>query len=56
MAAFPRIAGPHTDYIYKQLLVFKRTDKRPDGIAMKAVAHNLTSADIANAAAFLQTL
>ena len=56
LAAFPRIAGQHSDYIAKQLLVFKRTDQRPDGPAMQAVAHQLTPDDIANAAAFLQTL
>jgi cytochrome c553 len=56
LAAFPRIAGQHSDYITKQLLVFQRTDERPDGAVMKAVAHNLTPADIADAAAFLQTL
>jgi cytochrome c553 len=56
LAAFPRIAGQHSDYIIKQLLVFKRTDQRPDGAAMQAVAHQLTRADIDNAAAFLQTL
>jgi cytochrome c553 len=56
MATFPRIAGQHADYIAKQLLVFKRTEQRPDGAAMEAVAHQLTPADIANAAAFLQTL
>ena len=56
LATFPRIAGQHGDYIVKQLLVFKRTDQRPDGPAMQAVAHQLTPADIENAAAFLQTL
>jgi len=55
-ATFPRIAGQHGDYITKQLLVFKRTDQRPDGPAMQAVAHQLAPDDIANAAAFLQTL
>jgi cytochrome c553 len=56
LAAFPRIAGQHGDYVAKQLLVFKRTDQRPDGSAMQAVAHQLTPDDIANAAAFLPTL
>ena len=56
LATFPRIAGQHTDYIVKQLLVFKRTDQRPAGSAMETVAHQLTPSDIANAAAFLQTL
>ena len=56
MAAFPRIAGQHADYIAKQLLVFQRTDQRPEGAVMKVIAHSLTPADIANAAAYLQTL
>jgi cytochrome c553 len=56
LATFPRIAGQHTDYITKQLLVFQRTDQRPEGRVMKTVAHALTPDDIANAAAFLQTL
>ena len=56
LAAFPRLAGQHADYVRKQLLVFQRTNERPDGSVMKAVAHGLTPADIADAAAFLQTL
>ena len=56
LATFPRIAGQHVDYITKQLLVFQRTNGRPDGAVMKAVAHSLTPDDIANAAAYLQTL
>ena len=56
-ATFPRIAGQHADYIAKQLHVFQRADhQRPDGAAMEAVAHQLSPADIANAATFLQTL
>jgi cytochrome c553 len=56
LAAFPRVAGQHADYVAKQLLVFQRTDERPEGAIMKTVAHKLTAADIANAAAFLQSL
>ena len=56
LATFPRLAGQHGDYVAKQLRVFQRTEGRPDGGAMKAVAHGLTPSDIANAAAFLQTL
>ena len=55
-ATFPRIAGQHSDYVVKQLNVFQRTDERPDGSVMKVVAHGLTSEDIQNVAAFLQTL
>jgi cytochrome c553 len=56
LATFPRLAGQHADYIAKQLLVFRRVEERPSAAAMQAVAHQLTAADIANAAAFLQTL
>jgi cytochrome c553 len=53
-AAFPRIAGQHVDYIRKQLNVFQRTNQRPEGVVMKTVAHQLTSENIANVAAYLQ--
>ena len=54
LAAFPRLAGQHADYVVKQLRVFQRTEGRPDGPAMKAVAHGLTSDDMANAASYVQ--
>jgi len=34
-ATFPRLAGQHADYIVKQLIVFQRTDERPEGAVMK---------------------
>jgi cytochrome c553 len=55
-AAFPRIAGQHVDYLSKQLTVFQKTDQRPAGPAMKAVAHNLTPENIADVTAYLQAL
>lgn len=55
-ATFPRIAGQHADYLVKQLIVFQRTDQRPEGSIMKTVAHELTRADIENVAAYLQAL
>jgi cytochrome c553 len=54
--AFPRLAGQHADYVVKQLIVFQRTDERPDGAIMKTVAHNLTQQDIENVAAYVQTM
>lgn len=54
--AFPRLAGQHVDYLVKQLTVFQRTNERPKGAIMKTVAHKLTTADISNVAAYLQTL
>jgi cytochrome c553 len=55
-ATFPRLAGQHADYLMKQLLVFQRTDERPEGSVMKTVAHELTAQDIRNVAAYLQAL
>ena len=52
---FPRIAGQHADYVVKQLTIFQRTDERPEGGVMKVVAHGLTSSDMHNVAAYLQT-
>jgi cytochrome c553 len=54
--AFPRLAGQHSDYLVKQLLVFQRTDERPEGAVMKTVAHLLTRADMVEVAAYLQGL
>ena len=55
-ATFPRIAGQHADYLIKQLGVFKRTEERPEGAVMKVVAHNLTTKDIGDVAAYLQAM
>lgn len=54
--AIPRLAGQHADYIVKQLIVFQRTDERPEGSVMKTVAHELTRRDVDDVAAFVQTL
>lgn len=55
-AAFPRLAGQHADYVAKQLVVFQRTEARPEGAIMKTVAHDLAAAEIADVAAFVQSL
>jgi cytochrome c553 len=54
--AFPRLAGQHSDYLVKQLLVFQRTDERPEGAVMKTVAHLLSRADMDQVAGYLQGL
>lgn len=54
--AFPRIAGQHADYLVKQLVVFQRTDARPEGSIMKTVAHELSARDIEDVAAYLQAM
>ncbi|HEU4777455.1 MAG TPA: c-type cytochrome [Telluria sp.] len=56
MATFPRLAGQHADYVVKQLGVFQRTEGRPEGAIMKTVAHSLSSDDIANLAAYVQSI
>lgn len=55
-AGFPRLAGQHADYVVKQLLLFQRGDTRPQGAPMIAVAHNLSRQDIANVAAYVESL
>lgn len=54
--AFPRLAGQHADYVVKQLIVFQRTDERPEGAIMKTIAHELSAEDIKNVAAYVQSL
>ena len=53
---FPRLAGQHADYLVKQLVVFQRTDERPEGRSMKTVAHALTQQNIDDVASYLQAL
>ena len=55
-AEAPRIAGQHADYLVKQLKVFQRSNQRPAGTVMKAVAHELTEQNIKNVAAYLQAM
>ena len=55
-AGFPRLAGQHAGYIVKQLVVFQRTDQRPEGAVMKTVAHALTGQNMADVAGYLQGL
>lgn len=55
-ATFPRLAGQHADYLVKQLVVFQRTDQRPEGAVMKTIAHLLDDGDIRAVAAYLQGL
>lgn len=55
-ANFPRLAGQHADYVVKQLMVFQRTDERPEGAVMKTVAHLLSVDDMVAAAAYVQSM
>jgi cytochrome c553 len=53
---FPRLAGQHADYVVKQLMVFQRTDQRPEGAVMKTVAHLLTREDMVAVADYVQSM
>ena len=50
---FPRLAGQHKDYILKQLVVFQRTEERPDGAMMKAITHDLSAENMQNVASYI---
>ena len=56
MQQFPRLAGQHADYTVKQLIVFQRTDQRPEGAVMKTIAHGLTTENIESVAAYLASI
>ena len=56
MQQFPRIAGQHTDYTVKQLMVFQQTDQRPEGAIMKAITHNLTPENMKSVALYLESM
>jgi cytochrome c553 len=53
LAAFPRLALQHADYLIKQLDVFQFTQGRP-GTPMETIVHPLTGTDKAAIAAYLQ--
>ena len=55
-ATFPRLASQHADYVVKQLMVFQRTDERPEGAVMKTVAHLLTRDDMVAVANYVQSM
>jgi len=42
--------------VVKQLVVFQRTNERPEGTIMQTVAHELAREDIENVAAYVQML
>lgn len=53
---FPRVANQHADYVVKQLTVFKLTEERPTGVAMKVVTHALSRGNMRAVAAYLQEM
>jgi cytochrome c553 len=55
VAAFPRLAGQHADYVYRQLKIFG-TKLRPHGKLMKNETNGMTSAEMRAVAAYVQSL
>ena len=55
MAAFPRLANQHQDYLVKQLQVFQRTDERPN-TPMTQIAHLISHEEMEAVAGYLQTI
>ncbi len=56
VAEIPRLAGQHPNYLYKQIMVFKNTDDRPRGQAMKQIIHNMNDERAHAVAAYLSSL
>lgn len=54
--SFPRLAGQHGDYLYRQLHVISETDQRPASAVMKPAAHALSPKDMRDVADYLQGL
>lgn len=55
MNQFPRLAGQHADYVYKQLLVFQHNvEQRPRGEIMKSICSNMSERDMRAVAAFVE--
>jgi cytochrome c553 len=51
---FPRLAGQHSAYLVRQLVVFQKTEARPDATIMKSVSHSLTPDNMESVALYLQ--
>jgi len=56
VAEIPRLAGQHSSYLYKQIMIFKNTDDRPRGQAMKQIIHNINDEQARAVAAYLSSL
>jgi cytochrome c553 len=53
-AVFPRLAGQHADYVFRQLKLFG-TQLRPHGILMKKETANMSSEEMHQVADYVQT-
>ena len=51
----PRLAGQHASYIVAQIKVFKNTDHRPRGAAMKQEIHALSDDDVLAVAQYMES-
>jgi cytochrome c553 len=54
-AVYPRLAGQHADYVYRQLKIFG-IKLRPHGTLMKNETNSMTSAEMRAVAAYVQSL
>lgn len=52
----PRLAGQHANYLTQQIDVFKQTEHRPRGAAMKQVTHDMSASDIAAVTKYLESI
>jgi len=55
-AEIPRLAGQHSNYVYKQIMVFKNTDDRPRGQVMSQITHNMNDEQARAVSAYLASL
>jgi cytochrome c553 len=53
--AFPRLAGQHTEYLLRELHIFKETNFRPD-TPMSQVTHDLSPQEMQEVVSYLSTL
>lgn len=53
-AGFPRLAGQHADYVFRQLKIFG-TSLRPHGVIMKEETKNMTTAEMRAVAEYVQS-
>ncbi len=56
MQDFPRLAGQHADYTFKQLLIYQQGNQRPDGAVMKGMLQGLSEQRLKELAMYLEGL
>jgi len=56
IAMYPKIAGQHSDYIFKQMLDIKKGERKTGNSAVMApIVQNMNEADMHNIAAYFAT-